>query len=763
MKRAISLIILSALTLCALLSALPSYAATPEGSPIKSEADFLAMSANGAYYLENDITISSSYQNDFSGTLDGNGKKIKISENANVSPFNSIKGASLKNLTVEGIINILSKTTYGGIAMSGYGSFENVTAKVGISAMVETVGGSQFESVGVSQGGFIGKATGPTSFVNCTNESSITVITTKKSASSNINAGFGGFIGSVFAHNDDIRFTNCNNNAAITSREPQICVGGFIGVSCNANLSFYSCNNNALIFGTSEKEGHNGAGGFVGTMVSGILTVRSCHNIGDVQNDGPTGHTAGLIGRSSAVFEIDIDGFKNLRSIYNPSNYWEGVSGVIGILSDVPKGATGTYTFKNCMNCAWVRGSIAGGIIGLEQSAHGIDLKFERCLNTSSVISLGQSYCGGILGRSNGELRSLTFSECLNCGEITTNTESGWGVGGICGNIGEDGHTYTLSPIFENCVNMGAINCKSSSNAVSAAGILSRNIYTTTTIKNCINLGTLNNNVHASNIVPIATNPGSATYYVSGCSYLSGTGNAVFSETAKSLTDIRADVAVALSSGFEPESRYYNYRNSDSDVNSVGEGIDRILTAESISHIKQGALAIFDYCGALVLISDIKAEIISKLGSALSNADGTYTEDSYAAYLVALNKIKSDINAASDASALDAINVDALISEAEAKLIKVEDLPKDTPTDEEESKNDSANEGILEPDSTTDTPNNGTIENNTTGSNSTNESSSDASASPSKSKGCFGSTSLSALAVTCIIGTALAFRKKKKF
>jgi acetate kinase len=77
--------------------------------------------------------------------------------------------------------------------------------------------------------------------------------------------------------------------------------------------------------------------------------------------------------------------------------------------------------------------------------------------------------------------------------------------------------------------------------------------------------------------------------------------------------------------------------------------------------------------------------------------------------------------------------------------------------------NDSANEGILEPDSTTDTPNNGTIENNTTGSNSTNENSSDASASPSKAKGCFGSASLSALAVTCIIGTTLAFRKKKKF
>ena len=155
MKRVISLIILSALTLCALLSALPSFAATPEGSPIKSESDFLAMTASGAYYLENDITISSSYQNDFSGTLDGNGKKIKISENANVSPFSSIKGASLKNLTVEGVINVKSRISYGGIASLGYGDFEKVTSKVGISAMTENT----FTAVSISQGGFIGKGT----------------------------------------------------------------------------------------------------------------------------------------------------------------------------------------------------------------------------------------------------------------------------------------------------------------------------------------------------------------------------------------------------------------------------------------------------------------------------------------------------------------------------------------------------------------------------------------------------------------------------
>ncbi len=665
MKRVISFIMLVALVICALLSALPTVAAAPDGIALNSDADFLAMSANGKYYLAKDIKISASYPRVFSGTLDGNGHKIIISDGANVSPFKKINNATLKNLTVEGVINVKSKTTYGGIVVEGRGTFENVTARVGISAMVE----NSFNSVGTSQGCFIGNATGECSFVNCTNESSITVITETKGTDY---AGFGGFIGLAYTGGDDISFVNCENNATITSFEPQICVGGFIGVSNNTDISFSDCNNNAFIIGKSEKDGHSGSGGFIGTMIGGSLTVQTCHNIGDVQNNGPTGHTGGLIGRLSGVLKVDIDGFKNLRAVYNTSNFWEGVGGVIGIMSDVSNGSTGTYTFKNCMNCGWVRGSMSGGIVGLESSAHGIDIKFERCLNTAQIMTLGDAYSGGILGRSNGELRGLTFSQCLNVGEVTANTGNSWGVGGICGNIGEGGHAYNFSTTFENCVNLGAINCKSSSNTTNAAGILSRNNYTTTTIKNCINLGTLTHANHPSNIVPITSKYGSVTYSVTGCSYLSasGTGNPVFGETAKSITDIRTDVVAALGSGFENESAYYNFRNSDSDVNSVGEGIDRILTAENLSQIKQGALAIFDHCKTLVLMSDKKAELISMIGDCLSNDNGKYTAKSYTEYLTAYEKIKTDINAATTTADIDAIDVVALKNAAESKLVE---------------------------------------------------------------------------------------------
>ena len=666
MKRIISSILILTMMICALLSAVSVRAATPDGEAIRSASDFAAMSASGKYYLANDITISSSYPSTFKGTLDGNGHVIRLAEGMNASPFNSTNMATIKNLIVEGVINILARKTYGGIVAEGSGYFENVIARVGISAMVE----GSFVSVGASQGCFIGNANGECSFVNCTNESSITVITQSKGVAY---AGFGGFIGTASTNNETISFVNCNNDAAITSFEPQICVGGFIGNTSNTNLSFSKCNNNAFIIGISETEGHSSSGGFVGTMSGGTLTVRTCHNFGEVQNNGSTGHTGGLIGRLSNVYRVDIDGFKNLRAVYNYSNYWEGVGGVIGVMSDVSRGSAGTYIFKNCMSCGSVTGSMAGGVVGLDQSAHGIDITFERCINTNSVTTLGYAYSGGILGRSNSELRGLRFNQCFNAGTVTANTSDSWGVGGICGNLGEDGHGYNFSPVFENCINLGAINCKSWSDAVSAAGILSRNIYTTTTIKNCFNLGTLSNASHSANVAPIAPKVASTSFNVSGCAYLSGTGNAAWGESAKSVSEMSADIAAALTRGLLAESEYCNYRNSDSDVNSVGEGVDKILSAESIADIKQGCLAIYDHVTSLVRVSDKRAELLSELGEPLSNANGKYTEESYSAYITEYEKIKSDINSATTDELLT-IDLSARKASAEALLVLTADM-----------------------------------------------------------------------------------------
>lgn len=760
MKRVISLIILSALTLCALLSALPSFAATPEGSPIKSESDFLAMTASGAYYLENDITISSSYQNDFSGTLDGNGKKIKISENANVSPFSSIKGASLKNLTVEGVINVKSRISYGGIASLGYGDFEKVTSKVGISAMTENT----FTAVSISQGGFIGKISGNCTFTDCTNEGSVTIITTGHITDADT-AGIGGFAGAISTNNSTVTFNNCINNASMVSHEPDLNVGGFVGTSRNTTVNMTNCANNGFIIGISSTN-HRGFGGFFGTVSNSDqptakIALTSCTNKGQVEGDGAYGHVGGIIGRLSSVHYLTLDYMNNQGTVRNIKTKWEGAGGIVGIMGDTSESSTGEYIFKDCINHSSVSGYNAGGIVGFDSSLHGVTLNFLRCINKASVAGRASGYAGGIIGRADSKYKSLKFDTCLNNGAVTTEN-SGYGVGGIAGNVGSSGITYT--PTFTNCVNTGNITCNTAlteAGNVVAAGILARCAVKAARISDCINLGTLSNTTVSTNIAPIAPSYNSITHTVSGCLYLSGSGgSAIWGESAKSLSAIRSSVANILTVNLESESTYYNYRNSDAPINTVGEGVDTVNTATTVSEIASGALQIVFRTKSLVLLSTEKESRLTSLGNAKSNDDGAYTEDSYAAYTAAFNKIKSDINAASDASALDAISIDTLISEAEAKLIKVEDLPKDDPS-EEESKNDYENSNTPETDSTngisTDT---NEPEIDSTESNATNESKSDEPYPPTKSKGCFGNASLSALIITGIIGTAFAFKKK---
>ena len=105
---------------------------------IKSEGDFLAMKENGSYYLANDITISSSYDKEFSGTLHGNDNEIKIADNA--TPFKKLKGATITDLTVSGSISLSQNESRGGIANEGEALFaplrEAVDARTYIAMVI---------------------------------------------------------------------------------------------------------------------------------------------------------------------------------------------------------------------------------------------------------------------------------------------------------------------------------------------------------------------------------------------------------------------------------------------------------------------------------------------------------------------------------------------------------------------------------------------------------------------------------------------------
>ena len=108
MKRRFSLII-SVLLAIALVAVIPfavmasdstnignveaGYA--PVGTAVTNAAEFAAMTADGNYYLANDIEITASYAADFTGKLDGNGKTVTVS----APLFKNLKG-EVKNLKI---------------------------------------------------------------------------------------------------------------------------------------------------------------------------------------------------------------------------------------------------------------------------------------------------------------------------------------------------------------------------------------------------------------------------------------------------------------------------------------------------------------------------------------------------------------------------------------------------------------------------------------------------------------------------------------
>ena len=110
---------------------------TPEGTGIDS-LDKITDPA-GKYYLTADITVSATYATEFTGTFDGNGKKITTS----VALFEKVNNATIKNFTVEGSISLSapgvtaggSEDFYAAVAIiaNGKTTFKNILSDVDIS------------------------------------------------------------------------------------------------------------------------------------------------------------------------------------------------------------------------------------------------------------------------------------------------------------------------------------------------------------------------------------------------------------------------------------------------------------------------------------------------------------------------------------------------------------------------------------------------------------------------------------------------------
>jgi len=523
MKKTVSVLLVLALMLSAVLAVIPVSAAS--GEAIGDEWDFREMKPTGNYYLSNDISISAdskdvAFVKDFVGTLDGNGHKITL--NGHKAVFWRVTG-TVKNLTVDGNINLTSSSTAAGLTFYNQGILENITSKVAIS-------GSGYEKQTNSVGGICAEIDGgayPT-IKDCVFEGSITFNTT-----STVDAPFnmGGIVGKA-ASTSKALLDNCVNKGNITSNQYASQTGGIVGNFVGISIEITDCTNEGTISVSSVKSdsnGHMGLGGIVGCGQNAgnqdkKCTIKNCVNKGKITTadySGKNVHCGGIIGRVYAMPHIFLENCQNSGDIITSNaNGWSGTGGMIGNVMTVhpyvananpnwswSNISSATYTVRNCINSATISGLETGGIIGagMQLAVEDIAIKIESCLNKGTVLGMGST--GGIMGlttRHDGTANfgNITIKGCMNAGYVKgTNCSAG-----ILGEQGGSSANAEIITLIDSCVNIGEIGSGYLGENLSqsyASGILATTARSTT-IRNCVNTGKLvGPNINADNVAPI--------------------------------------------------------------------------------------------------------------------------------------------------------------------------------------------------------------------------------------------------------------------
>ena len=298
---------------------------------VKSAEDFAAMKPYGYYVLEADITISSTYAEDFIGTFDGNGHTVTTT----VPLFNKLKDATVKNLTINGNIVI------GGNA----GALSVNASKVTVNNVVNNANITSTK-LDAYVGGIVGAC----------------------------NQGFG----SPYEH-EYSRFTDCVNNGNITYKydndkkaDSTPRVAGLVGNVARYQHGVYTnCVNNGNISVTGT--GLSGApyvAGIAGSSFGGDFI--NCVNNGDLYSTAGA-HMGGILGRGTPSAQGTDQSSKavgcvNTGNLEINSTGSGAVGGIFGQCGNAP-GSTATraiYSAENCVNFGTLtsNGNHMGGIIG---------------------------------------------------------------------------------------------------------------------------------------------------------------------------------------------------------------------------------------------------------------------------------------------------------------------------------------------------------------------------------------------------------------
>ena len=330
-----------------------------DGEKISNPTEFLAMKADGTYYLDADLVITASYGAGetpvpFTGTLDGNGHTVTVT----APVFASLGKATVKNLTIEG--EIVANDNAG--ALAAYVSAEVI---------------DDFTAYAVIE--------------NCVNKAKVTV-SVPESAAATTYWGAGGFIGKSVDHCGAM-FIGCTNDGEVSIKCPQnnndlkikFYAGGFAGV-CDTFLARESVNNGNVFFdGTYDLcLGEDGSAGFVGRAASiasfNYVNIESCINNGNIKG----GRYAG--------------GFISYAGLGSNTCQYE--------MGNTP------YRFYSNINTGDIEGKTqAGGIAGyLYTNGSNEQQTFDMEFNLTSGKIASNQWCSYFIGYSNSVYNKLKFN-----------------------------------------------------------------------------------------------------------------------------------------------------------------------------------------------------------------------------------------------------------------------------------------------------------------------------------------------------------------
>ena len=400
MKKTLSII----MALCMILSICSfSVSAAPAGTAITSEADFLAMKEDGAYYLANDITVTKSYDKLFTGVFDGNGKTVTVSE----PMFLEFCGSAM-NLTIKGEIVADHAKDNGYWARGAFACMASGDGTVLLYNIVNNANVTGFTTqdtatyAGLLGNAYTGGILGALDNKSVGTSASIAIIECENNGNVKGFHCTGGITGILYVNDSEYlgeqtaTVTNCVNNGNVEGLSTY--TGGMVGrVYYVVDANFSGCINNG------EIKGAGNTGGIIGHTTNTSLIMRVCQNNGSISNlvvEGGTPYAGGLVGYAQ------------------------------GTKSDKFAAIDGKYAnqVEFCINTGTITGSCrSGGILGSTGADGAYGLSHTRyCINTGNVTNNGlgasaaANAAGGIqgYGYGSGDKEYAYVTDCITTGNI---------------------------------------------------------------------------------------------------------------------------------------------------------------------------------------------------------------------------------------------------------------------------------------------------------------------------------------------------------